>query len=94
MGEVLKGARRKLGVAQKGKDPLFINDVRRLVAACPSHLLGLRDRARFAGAFRRSGLASIYASDLAFSDSGLVVKLRHSKTDHEGEGREVAIPFG
>jgi integrase len=34
-------------------------------------------------------------SDLAFAeDSGLVVNLRHSKTDQEGQGREVAIPFG
>ncbi len=98
VGEVLQGARRKLGVAQKGKEPLLVNDVRRLVAACPPNLLGLRDRALvligFAGAFRRSELASICSSDLTFSDSGLVIHLRHSKTDQEGEGREVAIPFG
>jgi site-specific recombinase XerD len=100
VGEVLKGARRTLGVAQKGKDPLLMNDVRRIVVACPSNLLGLRDRCLvltgFAGAFRRSELASIYRSDLAFSDddTGLVVHLRHSKTDQQGAGREVAIPFG
>ena len=34
-------------------------------------------------------------SDLVFSaDFGLVIHLRHSKTDQKGEGREVAIPFG
>lgn len=33
VGEVLKGARRTLGTAQKGKDPLLLNDVRRL--PCP-----------------------------------------------------------
>lgn len=76
-----------------------MNDVRRIVAPCPEGLLGLRDRALvlvgFAGAFRRSELASIYMSDLVFSaDFGLVIHLRHSKTDQKGEGREVAIPFG
>lgn len=99
VGEVLKGARRTLGVAQKGKDPLLIDDVRRIIATCPPNLLGLRDRALvlvgFAGAFRRSEIASIFMLDLAFpGDSGLVVHLRHSKTDQEGAGREVAIPCG
>lgn len=76
--EVLKGMRRTLGVSQKGKAPLLLNDVRRLVAVCPSRLLGLRDRALvlvgFAGAFRRSELASIYVPDLVFSDSGVVIR--------------------
>ncbi len=100
VGEVLKGARRKLGVAQKGKDPLLLNDVQRIINACPENLLGLRDRALvlvgFAGAFRRSELVSIEVSDLTFSedDAGLIVHLRHSKTDQEGEGCDVAIPFG
>src|SRR6266567_4649985 len=98
VGEVLKGARRKLGVAQKGKDALLLSDVRRILGACPKSLLGQRDRALvlvgFAGGFRRSELASIYKSDLSFSDRGLVINLRHSKTDQEGVGREVAIPFG
>jgi site-specific recombinase XerD len=98
--EVLKGARRTLGVAQKGKDPLLLNDVRRIIDACPPNLLGLRDRSLvligFAGAFRRSELASLYMSDLTFSSptGGVVVHLRHSKTDQEGAGREVAIPPG
>jgi site-specific recombinase XerD len=98
VGEVLKGARRTLGVAQKCKDPLLMNDVRRLVAACPSRLIGQRDRALvlvgFSGAFRRSEIASIYMSDLAFSEFGVVVNVTHSKTDQEGAGREVGIPFG
>ena len=99
VGEVLKGARRELGVAQKGKDPLLLDDVRRIIAACPDNLLGLRDRALtlvgFAGAFRRSELVSIEVSDLTFSENtGLIIHLRHSKTDQEGEGCDVAIPFG
>ena len=48
----------------------------------------------FAGAFRRSELARIDFADLTFSNHGVVVDLRKSKTDQEGAGRKVALPFG
>jgi site-specific recombinase XerD len=90
VGEVLKGARRTLGVAQKCKDPLLLNDIRRLLAACPKNLLGLRDRALiligFAGAFRRSELCAM--------TSGLVITVPRSKSDQEQAGENVAIVFG
>lgn len=98
VGEVLKGARRTLGVAQKCKDPLLLNDIIRLLVACPANLLGLRDRALmligFAGAFRRSELCSMTVSDLCFSESGLVINLPRSKADQEQSGEKVAIVFG
>jgi integrase len=98
VGEVLKGARRTLGVAQKCKDPLLLNDICRLLAACPSNLLGLRDRALiligFAGAVRRSELCAMTVSDLCFSASGLVINVPRSKADQEQAGENVAIPFG
>jgi len=98
VGEVLKGARRTLGVAQKCKDPLLLNDICRLLAACPKNLLGLRDRALiltgFAGAFRRSELCAMAVCDLGFSDSGLVINVPRSKADQEQAGDKVAIPFG
>jgi site-specific recombinase XerD len=98
VGEVLNGARRTLGVAQKCKDPLLLNDICRLLAACPKNLLGLRDPALiligFAGAFRRSELCALSISDLCFSASGLVVNLPRSKADQEQAGEKVAIPFG
>lgn len=59
-------------------------------------LRGLRDRALllvgFSGAFRRSELVSIDVDDIRFCDEGMVIRLRRSKTDQEGLGREVAIP--
>jgi len=98
VGEVLKGARRTLGVAQKCKDPLLLNDICRLLAACPGNLLGLRDRALiligFAGAFRRSELCAMSVSDLCFSASGLVINVPRSKADQEQAGEKVAIVFG
>jgi integrase len=98
VGEVLKGARRTLGVAQKCKDPLLLNDICRLLAACPKNMLGLRDRALiligFAGAFRRSELCAMAISDLSFSDSGVVINIPRSKADQEQDGDKVAIPLG
>jgi integrase len=98
VGETLKGIRRTLGTAQKGKDALLSADIRRIVAARRKDLLGVRDSALvltgFAGGFRRSELARINIYDLKFSTEGVVVTVRTSKTDQESAGREVGLPFG
>jgi integrase len=98
VSETLKGIRRSIGTAQQGKAPLLTADIRRIVAACPETLSGLRDRALvlvgFAGAFRRSELAAIDLAHLSFAEDGLVIDLRRSKTDQEAAGRKVGIPFG
>jgi len=93
VGETLKGIRRVLGTEQRGKAPLLADDIRRIVAAAPDSVLGLRDAALvlvgFAGAFRRSELTRISVSDLSFTKEGVVIDLRLSKTDQEGAGRKV-----
>ena len=98
VGETLKGIRRTIGTAQHGKAPLLSVDIRRIVAVRREDLLGLRDAALvlvgFAGGFRRSELAGIRLCDLKFSADGVVVSVRKSKTDQEGAGREVGLPFG
>lgn len=92
VSETLKGIRRTLGSAQRTKAPLLTADVRRMVDALPENLAGCRDRALllvgFAGGFRRSELAALDVEDVLKNDDGLVVKLRRSKTDPEGKGRE------
>jgi integrase len=97
VGETLKGVRRVLGTKQKGKDPLLAEDIRKIVGSSPDRTLGLRDRALvlvgFAGAFRRSELAQIRVSDLSFNKDGVIIDIRVSKTDQEGVGRKVGIPF-
>jgi len=98
VGETLKSIRRVNRTAQIGKSPLLTRDIRRIVAACPRTLAGLRDKALvlvgFAGAFPRSELVSIRVSDLTFNKNGVVIDLRVSKTDQEGAGRKVGLPFG
>jgi integrase len=98
VSETLKGIRRTLGTAQKVKSPLLTADIRRMVDALPNNLAGCRDRALlllgFAGGFRRSELAALDVEDVQGTEDGLIVKLRRSKTDPEGKGRAVGIPYG
>jgi site-specific recombinase XerD len=95
---VWAGIRRAHGTAQEGKSPAVTADVRAMVATLSETFLGIRDRALlllgFAGAFRRSELVGLDVRDLEFSRAGLVVTLRRSKTDQEGEGRKVGVPYG
>jgi integrase len=69
-----------------------------MLQALPDTLAGCRDRALlllgFAGGFRRSELAALDVGDVLATDDGLVMKLRRSKTDPEGQGRDVGIPYG
>jgi len=95
---ILAGIRRSVGVAPRQARPALASDVRTMAGALPEGLQGLRDRALlllgFSGAFRRSELVGFDLEDLAFGEDGLTVTLRRSKTDQEGEGRKVGIPFG
>src|SRR5690349_24485037 len=69
-----------------------------MVDTLPASTLGVRDRALlllgFAGAFRRSELVGLDIGDVRQTADGLVVTIRRSKTDQEGAGREVGIPYG
>lgn len=97
--EVLAGIKRTLGVAQQGAVPLLGDTIRRIVDACTNNVLDLRDRALvllgFAAGSRHSELASILeVGDLTFSDMGLYIWLRRSKTHQEKTGRVIAISVG
>ena len=98
VGETLKGIRRSLGTAQKQKTPLLTADLLQVLAHLPMSLAGIRDRALllvgYAGALRRSELAGLDLEDVAWVEEGAVLMLRRSKTDQEGQGRQVAIPRG
>jgi site-specific recombinase XerD len=96
--ETFAGIKRSHGTAQQGKAPAVVAELRRMVEGQPNTLAGTRNRAilllGFAGAFRRSEIAGLAVEDLAFTADGLVVTLRRSKTDQEGAGRKVGIPYG
>lgn len=102
-GIVRSKSRRKAKAA-----PVLVEDLRAAVDAVPRiekgpsagepTLLGKRDRALllvgWAGALRRSELAALLVDDLRVSPDGLVLVVRRSKTDQEGEGLYKGIPHG
>src|ERR1039457_416182 len=94
---VLAGIRRTLGTAQEAKTPVLVDD-QRMIARLPEGLLGVRDRALlligFAGGFRRSELTALDRDAVEITRDGLVVTIRRSKTDQEGEGRKIGVPYG
>jgi site-specific recombinase XerD len=68
-----------------------------MVATAPDKLAGLRDRALllgFGGALRRSELVALDVEDIQETETGLLVKIRGSKTDQERAGATVAIARG
>ena len=95
---VMAGIRRAKGTAQQGKAAAVTDTIRALVSTLPSTLAGRRDRALllvgFAAALRRSELVGLDVSDVAHTRDGLVVTIRRSKTDQQGQGRKIGIPPG
>ena len=98
VANTMKGIRRTLGTAPAQKAPALTDDIRAMVDATDAGMIGARDRALillgFAGAFRRSELVGLDVEDCAFGKDGLTVTLRRSKTDQEGAGRKIGIPYG
>lgn len=95
----MQGIRRTLGTAQRRVKALVKDDLLETLVLSDQQapMKAARDKALllvgFAGAFRRSELVSLLVSDLGFNDVGVDILLRRSKTDQEGEGREVFIPY-
>ena len=94
----MKGIRRTRGTAPAQKAPALTEDIRAMLEATDTGIIGARDRALtllgFAGAFRRSELVNLNVDDCSFGKDGLTVTLRRSKTDPNGAGRKIGIPYG
>jgi site-specific recombinase XerD len=95
---VMRGIRRTIGTAKEQKAPATADRITDMLRGIPETLTGKRDRALlllgFAGAFRRSELVGLQVADLTDAEDGIRVLIRHSKTDQEGQGQEIAIPHG
>lgn len=95
----LRGLHRTVGKAPKHrKAALTPAELRRLTASLPKTLAGVRDRALFLLAFstalRRVNVVDLRLEDLERKDDGLLVHVRHSKTDQEGRGHMIAVHRG
>ena len=94
----MRGIKRQLGTTQREAKPLLKEDLFRVLDAMGDEVKDARDRALlllgFAGGFRRSELVGLDHSDIEHVRQGVIIHLRRSKTDQEGAGRKIGIPYG
>ena len=94
----LRGIKRTRGIAQREAKPLLREDLFRVLDAIGEGMKNARDRALlligFAGGFRRSEIVGLNCDHIERVRQGVVITLRRSKTDQEGAGRTVGVPFG
>jgi site-specific recombinase XerD len=99
--ENIMGIKRRKGSVQKGKKPLLINNLKKIINVIDKQkkeeIKKLRDRSiiliGFSGAFRRNELVSLDYDDLDFVPEGLKINIRRSKTDQFGEGSTKGLPY-
>lgn len=95
----MQGIRRTLGTKQRRVTALVKDDVIAIMVHVDQRppMRAARDKALisigFAGAFRRSELVGLRYEDMTEYDGGVELMLRRSKTDQEGAGRTVFIPY-
>lgn len=97
--ETWAGICRSKGIAPvRQAAPLLPDHLRRICELLPRTSIGYRDRAilliGFASALRRQEIGRINIGDITDKPEGLRLIVRRSKTDQEGRGRIVGIPFG
>ena len=99
--ENIMGIKRRKGSIQKGKKPLLINSLKKIINVIDKQkkeeIKKLRDRSiiliGFSGGFRRNEIVSLDYDDLDFVPEGLKLSIRRSKTDQFGEGFTKALPY-
>lgn len=95
--ELKKGIHRLRGRRSEKKQAITLDRLRRILENTPCDFLGIRDRAimlvGWTGALRRSEICGIDVEHLENHAEGIAVCLPHSKTDQEGAGRKIGLPF-
>jgi integrase len=98
--QVRLGLRRTYGIAPRRlARPLTLADLRQILGAIDRNApIGARDAAiillGYASALRGSELAALTLDDLESKPAGILVTVRHSKTDQEHHGQVVAVAHG
>mgnify|MGYP006092724809 CR=1 FL=1 len=99
--ENIMGIKRRKGSIQKGKKPLLINNLKKIIDVIDQsndeEIKKFRDRSiiliGFSGGFRRNEIVSLDYNDLDFVSEGVKINIKRSKTDQLGEGLVKALPY-
>lgn len=95
----MQGIRRTVGTKQRQVAPLVKDDLLQMMVHVERQrpMKAARDKALllvgFSGAFRRSELVALRYEDITCFESGVELLIRRSKTDQEGAGRTVFVPY-
>jgi len=94
----MRGIKRRWGCASDQAKPLLRDDLFQMLDGIASGVKDVRDRALlllgFATACRRSEIIGLDISDVEHVRPGIIINLRRSKTDQEGQGRKIGVPHG
>lgn len=94
---VMRGVKRANGRPQRQVAPILRQDIMAMLPLMIG-IKGVRDRALlllgFAAALRRSELVALDVRHIEFLHEGLLVHQQRSKTDQQGVGRKIAVPWG
>lgn len=94
--KAIKGIERHHGAAPKQAVPLYLRDIREMGKVLLGRSRDRRDMALmlvgYFGGFRGSELVGLNIEDTHFDESGLLIRLKRSKTDQKARGRWVSIP--
>ena len=99
--ENIMGIKRRKGSSQKGKKPILISILKKIINVIDEQnkeeIKKFRDRSiiliGFSGGFRRNEIVTLDHDDLDFVPEGVRINLRRSKTDQFGEGFTKALPY-
>jgi site-specific recombinase XerD len=99
--ENIMGIKRRKGSVQRGKKPLLISILKKVINVIDEQnkeeIKKFRDRSiiliGFSGGFRRNEIVSLDYEDLDFVLEGLKINIKRSKTDQFGEGSKKALPY-
>lgn len=93
----MRGVRRAHGTVQRQTKPLLLPDLLLILDRLGTKPKDLRDRALlllgFAAALRRSELVDLDVCDIQKAPQGMVIIIKRSKTDQDGAGRKIGIPY-
>lgn len=93
----MRGIRRKHHTAPKQVSPITKDRLFKMLDTCGEDIKGARDHALllvgFASALRRSELVALNCKNVEFVPEGMILTIDRSKTDQQGEGRRIGIPY-
>ncbi len=94
----MKGIKRLHGTSPHQVAPITKERLIAMLDTCEGNTKGIRDRALllvgFSSALRRSEVVALNCKNLEWVPEGLIITITRSKTDQQGEGRRIGIPYG